>query len=932
MRKIFFTGLLIILSNFLYSQGTIRGKVIDKSTGDDLIGANVFLVGTTYGAMADFDGNFTISGIPEGSYTLRCSFISYETQDVKNVTIKKGDVTVINFTLGEASFELQAVVVVRKQVTHTETAIDRAKIKSPTLLDGISSQQISRSGDSDAAGALKRVTGISVEGGKYIYVRGLGDRYSKTLLNGAEIPGLDPNKNSVQMDLFPSNLIDNMMVYKSFSPELPGSFTGGLVDIITKDFPEKYTFQFSTSFGYNTNASLNKDFLSYKGGSLDWLGIDDGSRKIPDAAEGKIPYLYFDNTTLDEITRSFNKQMDPEKIPSFLNHSHSISVGNQDSLFGKPFGYVFGLTYQRDFQFYDDGLTGRFKLTDHVDEVEFLNTELNLNDTKGTQEVLMGAIANLHFKISENSKIGFNFIRNQGGQTTARFQEGRKPSDDPDMVYQTRTIQYLQRAFTSGQIKGKHLLKNLGNTEINWISSVTVSQQDEPDLRFFSTDYNINSEGDTLFHIRPSVYGVPVRYFREMWERNSDNKVNFEKPFTFLGDKSKLKFGASYVEKYRIFTERRIDYKDQNGSYNGIIDDYLSDENIGPGSSGTYGLYVEDATDIKNSYEASQNVVGAYLMADMPLGLKLRATYGLRLESTGMLVESYDTEKEPGELNEADLLPAVNLTYFLKEDTTNLRFAYARTLARPTFRELAPYSSFDFLGDFTIIGNPELERTIIDNLDIRWETFRKRGEIISFSGFFKRFNNPIERTFNPMAANPELTYRNVKTAIVGGVEAEFRKSLDFIGILRNIKLGVNITLVKSKVSIDSLELVAIHATNPYHKNTRLMFGQPPYIINISANYQHDSTGISSTISYNVTGEKLSVVVVGGTPSIYEQPRHQLDFNISKKFGKNISMKLSVANLLNDTYLKTYTYKEKQYVFESYSMGRTFSIGFSYLID
>jgi len=262
----------------------------------------------------------------------------------------------------------------------------------------------------------------------------------------------------------------------------------------------------------------------------------------------------------------------------------------------------------------------------------------------------------------------------------------------------------------------------------------------------------------------------------------------------------------------------------------------------------------------------------------------------------------------------------------------NLRFSYNRTLARPSFRELAPYASLNFVGDFVFIGNADLKRTLIDNFDFRYEYFINPGELLSFSAFFKRFINPIERTFNTEAANPELTLQNADEAQVIGLEVEIRKNLGFISWMKNLTIGGNFTYVKSHVTVDPKELSLKREFDPGFSNKRVMFGQAPYIVNAYLNYSNDSLGLSSNLSYNISGEKLYLVNAVGIPDVYEQPRGQLDFNISKNLGEKFTVKFSVKNLLDAQYNQTYYYRDTPYIFENYSRGRFYSIGVSYLID
>jgi len=911
-----------------YSQkGFLRGKIIDKKTGEELIGATVVVTGTINGTTTDFDGNYSLE-LAVGTYNITISYISYQTQNYPAITINADDVTLLNIQLGEAQVALDAVQVVARASRRTEAALQVLQRKSSAVLDGISAQQISRLGDSDAAGALKRVTGVSVEGGKYIYVRGLSDRYSMTTLNGAEIPGLDPNRNTVQMDLFPSNILENMVIHKTFSPDLPASFTGGHVDIITKDFPEKYTLQFSASFEYNPTSHFNPDYLTYEGGRYDWLGIDDGTRSIPSKAKGQITARFYNDDQLDLITKSFNKTMEPEKKSSFMNQSYSFSVGNQVNLGKRPLGFVVGLSYSNKYNYIDNGVTGRYKLIDGDDTQ--LTSQLTLDtDQTGSNEVMWAGLANANYKINNSHKIGLLFLHNHSGESSARYQEGEKSSDEAGMLYQTRTLQFLERGFSSIQLNGEDYFEHVGKMKINWLSSYTWSKQDEPDLRFFTNHYTI--QGDTcLYEISQSLYPVPTRYYRFMDEVNWDNKINSELPYHLGSIDAKLKTGVSFVMKNREFREKKFNFNENSNSYNGDIASYLNDSNINA-SEGKLFVSNSATSDKKNSYDGYQRVFGAYIMTELELTEKFKFVTGIRIESASILTESLKADEEEGMLEDLDFLPSLNTIYSIGEKM-NLRFSYNRTLARPSFRELAPYASLNFVGDFVFIGNADLQRTLIDNFDFRYEYFINPGELLSFSAFFKRFINPIERTFNTEAANPELTLRNADEAQILGLEVEIRKNLGFISWMKNFTAGGNFTYVKSRVTVDPKELSLKREFDPGFSNERVMFGQAPYIVNTFLSYSNDSLGLSANLSYNISGQKLYLVNAVGIPDVYEQPRGQLDFNISKNLGKRFTVRFSVKNLLDAEYNQTYNYRDTPYIFENYSRGRFYSIGVSYLID
>ncbi|MCF6171062.1 MAG: TonB-dependent receptor [Bacteroidales bacterium] len=934
MKKTFTLIFLITITLSGFTQnGIIRGKITDAETGGELIGASVLIQGTYQGSSADLDGNYAIEPVASGTYSLRCSFISYETQNITGVQLAEGEVRVINFQLSPSSIGLQEVVVEAKAIRNTESSLLTMQKKSASLTNGISAQQIARSGDSDAAGAVKRISGVSVEGGKYVYVRGLGDRYSKTTLNGCEIPGLDPERNTVQMDIFPTSAIENMVVYKSFSARL-NPFTGGLIDIVTRDFPEKFFVSFSASFEYNTLSSFNSDFLSYSGGKYDGIGFDDGSRDFP-VQPTDIPNYPSDRDAIDQLTKKFNKVMDVEKQPSLMNQQYSFAVGNLTTLFGKQFGFNFGLNYKKDNYYFSNGQRGIFQLTDP--DAGNLNTEQIYNETAGLTETLIGGLANLNLKLNADNRIGYVLLVNHSGVKTAYYRDGQKPSDEIGMYIQSRELGFQERSIIANQIKGRHFFNSFFKLGMEWISSLTVSSLDEPDLRFFTNSFYPDLNGDARYEINPSKYKVPSRYKRGMRELNLDNKVDFTLPFQFNNAPSKLRFGLAFVLKKREFTEEKIDYLAQVQYYNGNVSDYLDDANIGqnhplydPLTRQNYGLYVQNSTDLRNSYDAAQSIFAAYVSADVRLAPGLRLEAGVRFEKNRMEVGSRKKGIDKGSLDDADFLPAINLTYTLAENM-NLRFAYTRTLSRPSFREIAPFASFSPVAP-TIVGNPDLRRTLIDNIDLRWEYFMKPGELVSFSLFYKSFKDPIEMVDNPLAANPEISYQNVDRARNYGFEFEIRKSLDFINALRNLKIGINFSYVESEVSIDANELESIRALVPDYPDTRPLFGQSPYIFNTILGYDSKPLGLSANLVFNVIGERIVLVTKGGTPDIIEQPFPQLDFNIQKTVGKHLTLSLKAKNLLNSAHNEVYEFEGKVYPYYTYSVGQFFGFGVSYNLN
>lgn len=931
-----------------YAQkGTIRGQVIDDASGETMIGATVTISGTTIGAATDMDGKFVIADIEPGLYAVQISFISYSPVTISDVEVKAGEITVLNnIRLKEEALGLEEVVVTASALKDSESALLTMQRKSSSVLDGISSEMFSKNNDNDAAAAIRRVTGVSVEGGKYMVVRGLGDRYSKASLNKAELPSLDPNKNAVQMDLFPSNLLDNMIVYKTFSPELPGSFSGGFVDISTKEFPEKFTLQASASLGYNTNATFNDQFLTSVKGKNFWTGMDDGTFDLPKQAQNGIPAPTFQaaqDVQLDMITKSFENSYDPKsyKMNPFLNQNLSFSVGNQFSLLGKDLGYVVGLTYQRNYEYYDNGEVGRYFLPDASGQPLVVLRDFTL-DSKGTESVLWGALANLSVRLNANNKVSVNLMRNQSADYSSRFLQGFFPADanlpEVDQL-QARAIRYMERSLTSAQLKGEH---TVGKIRIDWSAASTDLTQDEPDQRFFNNVITTTNDGTTYLTYQNAT-GDASRYYRYLDEKIYDGKINFEVPFKNGAQESKIKFGGAYLKKDRNFNERIISSKPGNSDpYNGDVDQYFSDTNIGVISPSPYrlGIYAVETQNLGGSYNGEEIVPSAYLMTDLKLSKKIRVSVGARYEGTDIKLNNTspylaDSLKN-SQLKTNDILPAANITYEIRDDM-NIRFAYGKTIARPTFRELSQYTSFDFLGDSRETGNVNLRRTEIQNFDLRWEMYPKAGEYVSASIFYKNFTDPIERVTSPYNNDPKdglsFYYQNRPRAELYGVEVEVRKNLDFIAQgLRNFRIGTNLSLMKSEVDINETELALIRVNNPEAESTRPLFGQSPFIVNALLGYESAESGWNVNVSYNIIGPRLFLVSTGGTPNIYEQPRNQLDMTIKKSINDRVNLKLSAQNLLNATYKWSQEWENVDYTYQSYQLGTTFSFGFTFLIN
>lgn len=961
MRLKIFQFLLLIGTSFLaYAQtGSIRGIVFDGETGEYLPGVTVFAEGTTSGTITDLDGNFNLN-VVEGTYNLRISFISYETLQVTGVEVTSGEVSSLGeIKLEEATISLQEVTITAKAVRNTEAALVSIKHKSPNVLDGISEGSIKRIGESDAAGAMKRITGVSVSQGKYVFVRGLGDRYTKSLLNGVDIPGLDPDRNTTQMDIFPTSVINNIIVHKTFSAELPADFTGGAVDIEIKDFPEKKHTSFSVGVGYNPNAHFRKDYLTYEGGKTDWLGFDDGTRDIP--ATEDIPQFAEAVGNPDgeagqryqEILGGFNPTMAAMQQNSLADFSFGFSHGNQKPKENHTWGYNFALNYKNETDFYKNAEYGRYGLST-PDIYEMERREFQYGDY-GVNNVLLSGLAGLALK-TDKSKYRLNLLLIQNGESKAGIFDFIGSDQGSDFNAFQHGLDYSQRTFANVFLDGNHTSLDKG-WKINWKLASTYSLLKDPDVRF--TRYEINDDGS--FRIGTEV-GFPERIWRNLDEISSTGAFNMTKNFNFLENASKLHFGALATYKYRDY----IIYNyaiNPRGDFDltGDPDELFWEENLWP-KDGQVDVGTSYETPFipnnPNEYNANSLNLAGYISAELALTSSLKAILGLRLENYTQRYTGSDQQQEnvldnEKVLDDLGLFPSINLLYQIS-DKQNLRLSYTKTIARPSFKELSfaeiydPITGITFIGGFHPDGDDlegvqywdgNLVSTDIQNFDLRWEWFGNRGQMVSLSGFYKLFKNPIEivqYTKQVGAFQP----RNVGDGTALGAEFELRQSLGFVSeSLQAWRINLNLTYNSSSIQMSETEYesrVDNARDGEEVEEYRTMAGMAPYLVNAGLYYTGGQEGFTQRLEfglyYNVQGSTLAYVGVADRPDIYTEPFHSLNFNASVKLGKEqkTALGLKVENLLNqDIELVYKSYNATDQYFERRSPGILSSLKLSY---
>ncbi|HXG47605.1 MAG TPA: TonB-dependent receptor, partial [Methylomirabilota bacterium] len=829
----------------------------------------------------------------------------------------------------------------------TVKALLAERQKAAASVESVGSEQISKSAVSDAADIVSKVAGATVVEGKYAVIRGLTDRYSAATLNGAELPSADPYRRSASLDMFPTKIIDRVNVTKTFTPDQPGSFTGGNIDIVTKSFPDKPFFSFELGGSYNTQSSLRDDFLSYDGGSTDWLGMDDGTRALPAAVKRYTdanrqfptkrnsvplsnPTRLAEQATLNSLTEALGPaQFAGVDGKSWLNHSFVIAGGDTTHLLGNPLGFFASLPYSRSYSLYDDGQGSRYVRVPGGD----LELKKSWTEVKASDEVNWAATANLAYQFFEQHQVSFNYLFNQYAEDVARVRNGYDLDLDFDRgnVQQNR-LHFTERDLSSFQFKGTHAFPELANVKFDWLATFTDTTQDEPDVRFFNTlenQFGVSGLPDPSF---------PARYFRALEENNRNLKFDFTVPFNqWNWDSSEFKLGY-----FNSFAERS--YDELVLYYDGDSRTVAPNDFLAPGSVG-YGSMVTNSSSVfytwpsflrnrfdKSFYTGELGVQAGYVMVDMPVLSKLRLVAGARYEMTDLTVTSFSTLPSTSVpagatnralISEAHLLPAVGLIFSLRSNM-NVRLGYGKTIARPSFRELAGIRSYDPVLDEILEGNPALTMSEADNFDLRWEWYPRPGELFSVSFFYKDILAPIEK--KELQAGGAITYFNNDYGKVYGLELEARKSLDFLDAnLRNFSLGGNISLIRSEAPVVDRDYI-ISLGGP-DDEVRPLSDQSPYIINFDLSYDNAGSGTSISLSYNVFGPRLDFQGLN-FPDIYEQPSAQLDLVVSQRLSRHLRLKFGARNLLNPSIEKTFG-ASGEAIYSSYKRGRSFGLSLTY---
>jgi hypothetical protein len=884
--------LFLVLSISFYSisfSQEINGKVVDASNSEPLIGAIVKAVEDKSGAETDLDGTYNIKLSKPGTYTIEFTYVGYKTYSVKDVVIKQGEVVNLNASLSGEGISTEEIVIEATISMANENALLQEQKNSNKISDGISEQQIKRAPDASASDVLKRVIGVTIVGDKFVNVRGTNERYNNTTLNGVILPSTDPDKKAFSFDLFPSNLLENIIIAKSFTSDLPGNFSGGLVQLTTKEFPEALTVNFSTTGSVLTNSSFTDNFLSYNAGQSKILffnsGWDDGGRSLP----SQIPNTPV--TGSNDYGQYFRNNWAQTTSRAPMNGGYQLSVGNQFTVANNPLGVILAYSYKNSFETKDEvrneyiGDTTRF---------------IHFNGQKSKYSVSNGGLANFSYKLGDFNKISFKNTYSLSSDDETEYSEGFRilsfsSGDEDRKNYKTS---FVERRLFSSQLTGSHYVNNFNNLNITWRGSYSESKRNEPDVKtaYYRKEYN--SEDPYIIPITTIPNSnVGRRFFSTLFDINRTAGVDFDMNFIKLKNfsQSKVKAGVFASGTSRNFTARSFEPYRSGSFFNGTqsIENVFNPQNFADST-----LTMREVTNNADRYNAEENLYAGYLSFEIPLN-KFRFIGGVRYENSDQRLEGFDrTSLTPLPINVSlktnDILPGINLTYAVS-DKINLRLSASQTVSRPELRELAPFGYTDYLTDGDISGNPDLKSSLIQNYDLRFEMFPNAGEVFSISAFYKHFNSPIERVIVPTITTPApaYTFENAEDGAINfGVELEARKNLGFISRkLSNFLINGNIAFINSEVDLEG-------TSSGGNEKKRRLQGQAPFTINLGLFYDNADLGTSLNLLYNRNGDRISEVGRRGFNDVFEKGRDLVDFTATQKLFKGFEFKLGIKDILN----------------------------------
>lgn len=888
--------------------GRIVGKVVDGDAALPLAGARVVVVGTTLSTTTKVDGRFALSDVPAGSVTLRVAMIGYAPKSVTQVLVTAGDVTVQDISLVGQATQLEEISVTAEvEQGSVNSALDEQRY-SIAIVNAISAEQIARSPDGDAAAALQRMSGATIQDGKYLNMRGLGDRYTQASLNGARIPSPEPERKVVPLDLFPSALLSEITTSKTFTPDQAGDFSGGAVNIKTKEFPGRRYLGFSVSAGFNDAVTGKTAGFSPSTGR-DWVALGASPRALPSGFQNVDFTQQLTPTQTNALVNSFRDVWSARRRTGSPNGGFGMSLGGTLPTGGTGLSYLLSGSYGYTQEIRADQQRA---IAQPASTAGGSVTALDRYDgSTGRNSALWGGIANFSINVGAHSKISLNNTYNRTMDNEGRFETG--VSENLALPLQIQRLRYVERNIYASQLgvhqelADRHFL-DLGLT----VSGVSRTEPDRSEIVYET------STGT------PSWYGfsneAAVRTFAELNERNYEGSASWQFRFGATPGNRFVQIGALYRSTNRDATNQSYSIsllRPLADADRALTPEALFDGRFTQGSQDNFRISPLAAG---GSYTARDQLSAGYGMLTLELSKSLEWIGGARVEHSTVEVASRSTAGEPSLAapSYTDVLPSLALNYRIGQ-STNLRASATQTLSRPEYRELSPILFREVIGGDNVKGNPDLKRALIRNFDLRWEWYPRGGEVVSVAVFAKQFTDPIERVYTGTSGTRIITYVNAKGADNYGVELEVRKGLDALAAgLHPFTAFANATVMKSKIRLD---LAGGSVTNAQRK----MVGQAPYVLNAGLTWKHPSADASATLLFNRVGERISEAGEIPLPDVVEQPRNVLDASVAFPLFGGLAARADAKNILDTPYRIT----QGGIVREGYRAGRIFSIGFSW---
>jgi hypothetical protein len=844
---------------------------------------------------------------------------------------------------------IEEVVATGTRLKGTATAVLEERKNQAFVADILGAEQISRTGDGDAASALRRVTGLTLVDGKFIYVRGLGERYSSTQLNGAAVPSPDPTRNVIPLDLFPADIIESLSVQKSYSPSMPASFGGGNVDIRLKTIPTQFIFNVSGSLGYNTENS--GDALAYNGGGDDWMGSDDGTRAVPGVIADRWESRNFLDDLESDVARDLFSQVNRDYDP-FLESvdpdiGFSASVGNSFDYNDKiRLGFLFTSSYDNSV-----AVSEEYELQQADRVQESINLVRFFDDISSTEKsVKWSNMLNLGIDYNRNHRIDYSLIalNDTRDEVFERFGNTENLNQAEGLRIRDIGVEYEERKMFTNQIRGMHTFPQFNFAGIDWKYSLGRSLRNAPgnmEARFILSDLNEDGFFDPINESTLSNSTTAARYtFQDLNDRLENYGFNVTYPVSIENWEMEFKFGADFVTKTRTAENRRFDintrsFADGDALSGSVFGDILSDSVLGNADNFNNIAVIRDTTLAGDDYAAGQKVDAYYIEGDFFYKNKWRFSGGARFEDFRQVVAPFDPRTNQFDLpdeadraqlafQEDDFYPAVAVTY-LMDDEMQFRASVGQTVVRPDLREVSNSTFIDPLTEFPIAGTPGIKTTSIINYDLRWEWYREAGNNVSVGLFYKDMDAPIESVQSPAQDGPPLIrIANAEEGTVYGVELEFLQGLEIIGdgVWDNIFVSGNLTVSDSEITLDRQNIVDQTGVSAAITNLkRRLTGHSQYVANIQAGYDSDNGEHSLSVVYNVFGERILIPGIDGFDDSFEQPFNSLDTVYKYYPDFNTTVTLKIQNILGED--KTLEFEDV--LLRSETRGTSFSLSVKY---